>query len=297
MTEPGKNVIIKKVIKKISGGAHGGSWKVAYADFVTAMMAFFLLMWLLSMTEPEKKMKLAQYFKDFTIFSFEGAGIMDRELPKMSDKPSIVRAKIAHLSQVKGGGKPDEKSVNAIVKVSEFSTISLKKRLKKIIKVRLAGFKSYLNISENEKGVRIDIMSLEDDPLFELGKAELTPIMKKIINKFYDEILRKIENNIIIEGHTDAIYYLNDKSTNWELSTARASSVMRELVNSGFVSDRISMIAGYASTQPIIEENPRDPRNRRISIVIVFPEKEESAVENKVKLEIIDKHSEAKSMP
>lgn len=273
MAEQNKNIIIKRV-KKVVGGHHGGSWKVAFADFMTALMAFFLLMWLLSMTVPEKKIQLAQYFNDFTVFSSEGTGLLSQELNKMADTPALPKPKVAYLPQVDGKGQTEDKNTLVLPTAPPTNNpASPYKTLKKQIKTRLAIYKKNVNIVETEEGVRVDFMSLEDEPLFEIGQATLTPIMKKIIEKFYYDILSRLDNKITIEGHSDAIYYANDKRTNWELSTGRASEVRRMFENLGFNTDRLSLVAGYASTRPLIIENPKDPRNRRISLTILDPKK------------------------
>ncbi len=273
MAEQNKNIIIKRV-KKVVGGHHGGSWKVAFADFMTALMAFFLLMWLLSMTVPEKKIQLAQYFNDFTVFSSEGTGLLSQELNKMADTPALPKPKVAYLPQVEGQGQTDDKNTLVLPTATPTNNpASPYKTLKKQIKTRMAIYKKNVNVMETEEGVRVDFMSLEDEPLFEIGQVTLTPIMKKIIEKFYDDILSRLDNKISIEGHSDAIYYANDKKTNWELSTGRASEVRRMFENLGFNTDRLSLVAGYASTRPLIIENPKDPRNRRISLNILDPKK------------------------
>ena len=274
MAEQGKAPIIRKVKKVMAGGAHGGSWKVAFADFMTALMAFFLLMWLLSMTEPEKKIQLAQYFKEFTVFTSEGSGLMDKELNKMTDIPTKFKPKVAWLPQVEGMGQEDTKNTLLLPTARPSSNpASPYKTLKRNIKTRMAIYKKNINVIETEEGVRVDFMSLEDEPLFEIGQVTVTPMMKKIIEKFYNDILSRIDNKITLEGHSDAIYYANDKKTNWELSTGRASEVRRMFENLGFNSDRLSLVAGYASTRPLIPENPKDPRNRRISLTILDPKK------------------------
>lgn len=279
MAEPNKNIIIKRV-KKSAAGHHGGSWKVAFADFMTALMAFFLLMWLLSMTAPEKKIQLAQYFQDFSVFTSEGSGLLNKELNKMSDTPTQFRPKISYLPQVDGKGQSDAKGQsdgkNIILLPTAIPTnnpASPYKTLKKQVKTRMAIYKKNVNVVETEEGVRVDFMSLEDEPLFEIGQITFTPIMKKIVEKFHNDILSRIDNKISIEGHSDAIYYANDKKTNWELSTGRASEVRRMFENLGFDSDRVALVAGYASTRPLITENPKDPRNRRISLTILDPKK------------------------
>ena len=273
MAEQNKNIIIKRV-KKVAAGHHGGSWKVAFADFMTALMAFFLLMWLLSMTVPEKKIQLAQYFNDFTVFSSEGTGLLSKELNKMTDMPALPKPKVAYLPQVDGMGQTEDKNTLVLPTAKPTTNpASPYKTLKKQIKTRLAIYKKNVNTVETEEGVRVDFMSLEDEPLFEIGQATLTPIMKKIIEKFYYDILSRLENKITIKGHSDAIYYANDKRTNWELSTGRASEVRRMFENLGFNTDRLSLVAGYASTRPLIIENPKDPRNRRISITLLDPKK------------------------
>ena len=272
MAEAGKQPIIKKVIKKSGGGHHGGSWKVAYADFVTAMMAFFLLMWLLSMTEPEKKMQLAQYFKDFTVFSQEGAGMMQKDFEKMSDIQTTYKPKTSYLPQVGGGGGKEEPKDKVVIPTNEtIESMSPFKTFKKNIKTKMAMYKRHINVVQTEEGIKIDIMSLEDEPLFQIGKKEITETMKKILAKLNADILQYVDNKIAIEGHTDAIYFANDKQTNWELSTDRASEVRRELEKMGFNSDRLLSVTGYASTKPLIKENPKDTRNRRISFLIYDP--------------------------
>ena len=273
MAEPGKTPIIRKVKKVIGGGAHGGSWKVAFADFMTALMAFFLLMWLLSMTEPEKKVQLAQYFKDFTVFTSEGSGLLDKELNRMTDMPTRFKPKVSYLPQVDGQGQEENKNVLMLPTSTPSNPASPYKTLKKAIKTRMALYKKNINVVETKEGIRVDFMSLEDEPLFEIGQVTLTPLMKKILEKFYKDILSRLENKITLEGHSDAIYYVNDKRTNWELSTGRASEVRRAFENLGFNSDRLSLVAGYASTRPLIPENPKDPRNRRISLTLLDPKK------------------------
>lgn len=273
MAEQNKNIIIKRV-KKVMGGHHGGSWKVAFADFMTALMAFFLLMWLLSMTAPEKKIQLAQYFNDFSVFTSEGSGLLNQELNRMTDMPTRFKPKVAYLPQVDGQGT--EQNTNTLLlptATPSTNPASPYKTLKRSVKTRMALYKKNINVVETEEGVRVDFMSLEDEPLFEIGQVTLTPIMKKIIQKFHTDILSHIDNKITIEGHSDAIYYANDKKTNWELSTGRASEVRRLFETFGFDSDRLALVAGYASTRLLIPENPKDPRNRRISLTILDPKK------------------------
>ncbi|MBN2144204.1 MAG: OmpA family protein [Candidatus Aureabacteria bacterium] len=267
-----KSIIIKKV-KKVTGGSHGGSWKVAYADFVTAMMAFFLLLWLLSMVSPEKRAGVSYYFRSFTIFPKDGAGLLDKETIKMmDDQPIVLKPKfsVPPSDDEKDKGKSGQKNVKNLP--VGIHAVGLRDRIRKNIRSRLAVFKNHLSVSLSEDGVRVDIMDIEEDTLFPKGGTEINPTLKSILKELTNEILVRIDNKIIIEGHTDAFHYKPGKAyTNWELSADRALAVRRELEENGFDLKRLSMIIGYGSTRPYIKEDPKNPRNRRVSLVILLP--------------------------
>lgn len=246
-------VIIKKVKKKGHGGGHhGGQWKVAYADFVTAMMAFFLLMWLIAILAPETKKSLAQYFQEASIFNNSGKGFMDKNSGIMGEGPAPRL-----INQSPPGGEMN------------MSREEFRDRLKKDIETKLAEVKDQVWVEIFEGGVRIQMIDKEGSPMFALGSTELTPTARRIIRVIAQHI-RNMGNEVAIEGHTDSLSYSSNRYTNWELSTERASSARKALEEEGMNSDRLIRVAGYAAREPLIKDNPADPRNRRISIVLLF---------------------------
>jgi chemotaxis protein MotB len=252
-----KNIIIKKVKKGGHEGGHGGSWKVAYADFVTAMMAFFLLLWLITMVAPEKRARISAYFKSFNIFEKSGSSMM-------LDSPGGVAGE-------SGGkfGKLEKEFGKGITDTSP-SPESFKDKVKEDIEAKLSDVKDQVLVDVVEGGVKIELTDKEGRTMFPLGGSGLTPEAKEIL-KVITENFKDVDNKIAIEGHTDAISYSSNRYTNWELSTERASAARKELELNGLDPDRLSRVAGYAATDPLIKEDPNDPRNRRISLIILYP--------------------------
>jgi len=244
-------IIIKKV-KKVAGGHHGGSWKIAYADFLAGMMTFFLLMWLVSIMEPKTKAQVAAYFKKFNIFSKAGVSMLmefyrtgKMDIQKIQPLPH-------ELPEVKGEGE----------------------RFRRIIETRLKALQEHVLIetfekSDKEKIIKIEIVELINKPLFRPGSAELLPEGKEILRVIADEI-KDLPVLISVEGHTDAHPTRKGKLGNWELSTARAISAMLELEKNGVPPDKIVEVVGYADNFPLIKDNPYDPKNRRITLTIRF---------------------------
>jgi chemotaxis protein MotB len=245
-------VIIIKKIKKVSGGAHGGSWKVAFADFMTTLMALFLVMWLLAMIPPDKRAGVAQYFRAFKYFP-----VIQKTGDKVFDRGYQVKRKAMPIPMARP---------NVVIDKHK-----LKDKLKDMVEVNFPAVKQNISISAVEEGIRIEIVDTEGRLMFVAGSADPTPQAKAILSECYT-MLADIENRITVEGHTDASTYKGDEASNWELSVARANAVRRMLTAMGMAQDRISMVAGYAATKPIIPENPLDPRNRRVSIVVLYPE-------------------------
>jgi len=271
--EAGKPVIIKKVKKVTGGGAHGGSWKVAYADFVTAMMAFFLLMWLINMVSPEKKAKLSYYFKYYSIFDKGGWSLIAEGKGALRDAAGTDEqlSKIPQLDTDKRPPTPGEGTADAQkqVKVGDVERQKLKQELKREIEKKLGALKNQVSVTVHKKDVRIEIMDAEGRPIFPLGSAELNPNGKSIL-AVLSEKLKTLGNKISIEGHTDAVSFApGKKMTNWELSTERGNTARRFLETAGIYPERMAMVVGYADTKPLIKEDPNDPRNRRICVVIL----------------------------
>ncbi|MEJ5300387.1 MAG: OmpA family protein [Thermodesulforhabdaceae bacterium] len=263
--------IIKKVKKVSGGGHHGGSWKVAYADFMTAMMAFFLLLWLITMTSPEKRARLAQYFKYFSIFEKSGSSILEGQ-PGVTPYPGTPQMEQIREEEP----KKDEEEYREPSSGSEIGGIpklkkgELAEKLKFLVQYSLIEVKDQVMIDVVPEGVRIQIVDQEGKPMFAPGSAQLSPEAKKILKVITDAI-NGLDNRITIDGHTDASGYASGKYTNWELSTARASAARQEMERDGLNPDRIARVSGYAATQPLFPD-PNDSRNRRISITILFPD-------------------------
>ena len=260
----GQSIIIKKVKKGGHGGHHGGGWKVAYADFMTAMMAFFLLMWLISMVAPEKRARISHYFKHFSIFEKGGSTFLD--LNKV--KPSVQLVENEGYGETQQGGEQSEpgsmvgKLANEIMTPDE-----VEQKLRTAIQQKLTDVKDQIVTKTFEGGLRIEVVDKEGNPLFPSGSSEMTA-SGKIILKVISDTIKSLTCKIALEGHTDARSYSSAYYSNWELSTERALSAKKEIERNGFACDRLIRVAGYAATAPFIRENPADPRNRRISIVL-----------------------------
>jgi len=264
MADKSKTIIVKKV-KRGHDGAHGGSWKVAYADFVTAMMAFFLLMWLLAMVSPEKRAAISDYFKHFSIFEQSGKSFM-KESSQILEKPA-GEVKTINKEYAQGLG--------------EMSAEQFKNKLKKAIDEKLKGLKEHLMVDTVDDGVRIQLVDTEGKPMFRPGSAEPSPSAMEIL-RFVSDNIKDMPNKIAVEGHTDSSPLHKQKYTNWELSTERASAARRLLQEDGIDSDRVARVSGYADTELLYKDNPTDSRNRRISIILLQEKVQEPPKPNPV---------------
>jgi chemotaxis protein MotB len=270
MEERPQQIIIKKIKKNKGGGAHGGSWKVAYADFVTAMMAFFLLLWLLSMVSEEKKAALSVYFNKYSIFQESGSSAITTKNARITDPNFMTPAKDDSFKTAgmatqgrKTGEFTHKKKQNADIKDEE-----LVKKIRSSVDEKMAGLRDQILVDVIEGGVRIQIIDTEGSIMFPLGSAQPTAKAKEIL-KLVSANLNEMSGRIVVEGHTDSAPFKGGQITNWELSTSRASSARKELEENGVDSSRIARVVGYADTELLIPLDPRDPRNRRISIIIL----------------------------
>jgi len=258
-----KSIIIKKIKKVQGGGHHGGTWKVAFADFMTGMMAFFLLMWLVNMTTKPQKEKLAHYFQEYSIFAEGGAGGTTQMI---STEQAATEAQITITQSPPTSGKIEGEGSAADLE-------QFKEQLQQEIEQRLADLKDQVRIEVFEGGVKVDIMDKEGNPMFPLGSTTLTESGQRILRVLCDNI-KNTSTRIAIEGHTDAVSYAKKEFGNWELSTSRASAARLEVEKNGIPSSRLIRVSGYAATEPIIKDNAFDPRNRRISLRL-YPEKKD----------------------
>ncbi len=250
-----KQKIIIKRVKKVTGeGGHGGSWKVAYADFVTAMMAFFLLLWLITMVAPEKRARLSTYFKHFSIFQQSGQSFLEKssEVFKQAGEPGVR--------------VPQEMTSQNPMRPEQF-----KEAIKNAIEMKLGDIKDQIMVDVFEGGVRIQLVDKEGKPMFDLGSSQPTALAIRIMQVIGEQI-RALPNPVSVEGHTDSLTYKSSAYGNWELSTERALAAKKQLEGFGLNSNRLTRIAGYADTVPFVKEDTEDPRNRRISIILLFPE-------------------------
>ncbi len=256
-----QKIIIKKV-KKVQGGHHGGSWKVAYADFVTAMMAFFLLLWLITMVSPEKRARVATYFTEFSIFEKGGTSFMEKT-SEIFNEPGRTSDKIFTPEYYSAFGDRMTPEV-------------LKETIKEAAETLLGDIKDQILVKVVKEGVKIEIVDKNGSSMFSMGSAVLTPTAMEVLRVLADKI-KDIENKLFIEGHTDSYSYLsNSDYSNWELSSDRANAARRYLENLGVSPARIVRVVGYADKDPLFKDNPQDPKNRRISIIILFEEKKPS---------------------
>ena len=286
MSDDSTRPIVIKRKKVVAGGGHGGAWKIAYADFVTAMMAFFLLMWLLGSTSTGDLKGLAEYFQNPLKVSLSGGS-------GAGDATSILKGggKVLTSSsgQVKDGDvQSQRKTPNVRDARSDELRREFEKRekamlnaLKKDIEQLIEGnsalrqFKNQLMIEVTPEGLRIQILDEKNRPMFDSGSAQLLPHTRELLHELGKQ-LNEVPNRLTISGHTDASQYAaGDRGMgNWELSSERANAARRELVGGGMQDNKLLRVIGQGSATPLDKANPLNPVNRRISIVVLNKESE-----------------------
>ncbi len=274
--------IIVKKIKKGGHGHHGGAWKIAYADFVTAMMAFFLLMWLLGSTTEGDKKGIADYFNSpLKISMMGGSG--------SGDSSSIIKGGGSDLSrsggQVKNGEVEAKKrslnlqALKAEQKRAEMAKLkAIKEKVEDVLasNPKLAAMKSQIQLDMTADGLRIQIVDEQNRAMFDSGSAYVKPYMRDLLREI-GLVLAEVPNRLTLEGHTDAQAFAGgDRGySNWELSSDRANSSRRELVAGGLPDEHVLRVQGLASSQLFEPADPASPANRRISIIVMNREAEE----------------------
>ncbi|TXT25063.1 MAG: chemotaxis protein MotB [Gallionellaceae bacterium] len=284
MASDEKRPIVIKRIKKVAGGHHGGAWKIAYADFVTAMMAFFLLMWLLGSTAKGDLDGIAEYFKTPLKVALAGGS-------GSGDSSSIIKGGGKDLTrsegQVKQGELPTvKKTVNLKAAQEEFlrqellKLKELKLNIEKAIdaNAKLAPFKKQILLDITSEGLRIQIVDELNRPMFQSGRAELEPHTREILHEI-GSTLNQVQNKVSLSGHTDAQAYSSGGKgySNWELSADRANASRRELIAGGMSDEKIVRVVGLSSAVLFDKSDPLNPINRRISIIVMNKKAEESA--------------------
>jgi len=274
--------IIIKRIKKGGHAAHGGAWKIAYADFVTAMMAFFLLMWLLGSTAKGELEGIASYFSNpvkVSLMGGDGTGNSDSILPgggrDLSRSSGQVDAGEAERAAKLMGAQMAraEQARRDAVRID-----ALQRKIQELIAStpQLTEYGSQIRLDKTQDGLYIQIVDEQNRPMFDTGSALVKPYMRDILRAIGAAMV-DVENRIALAGHTDAIPYGSGQRgySNWELSADRANASRRELVAGGLPDDKLLRVEGLASSRLLHPEKPNDPTNRRISIVILTQEAEQ----------------------
>ncbi len=283
MSDESQRPIIIKRRKVVAAGAHGGAWKIAYADFVTAMMAFFLLMWLLGSTTKGELEGIADYFKNPLRLTMQGgsgagdatsiikgggkdltrsAGQMDRALIRERKRPIDLEAAQAELEKREMARLEDLKGkLDAVIEANPALNI----------------YRRQLLIDITSEGLRIQIVDEKNRPMFELGRAQLLSHTKDILHEI-GKVLNEVPNRISLSGHTDATPYFGGERgySNWELSTERANASRRELLAGGMREDKVMRVVGLSSAVLFNKADPLSPVNRRISVIVMKKRTEDS---------------------
>ena len=270
-----KPSIVVKKIKKVAAGHHGGAWKIAYADFVTAMMAFFLLMWLLGSTAQGDLQGIAEYFKTplkVALAGGTGAGSADSILngggKDLTKKDGQVNKNSNVLTQKTNVNISKAEQAKAELEVLK----QLKAKIQAAIDAdpKLSKFRNQLLLDLTQDGLRIQIVDEKNRPMFDKSKAELQPYARDLL-RLIGKTLNGVNNKISLSGHTDPLPYPNGEKSysNWELSADRANASRRELVYGGMDEKKILQVLGVSSAIPLDKKDPLNPVNRRISIIIM----------------------------
>lgn len=299
MADENARPIVIKRIKKVAGGHHGGAWKIAYADFVTAMMAFFLLMWLLGSTAKGDLVGISEYFKTpLKVAMAGGSGSGDSSSVIQGGGEDLTR----RAGQVKrGDSEPVNKTYDlqaakaALARAEGERLASLKAKLESAIEVNpmLKKYQNQLLLDITSEGLRIQIVDEKNRPMFNLARAELQPYTKDILH-IIGMVLNEVPNKIGISGHTDSTPYSSDAGySNWELSADRANASRREMVIGGLADDKVLRVVGLASAAHLDPQDPFSAVNRRISIIVMNKRTEEAVRRDAATLDVPAEDAEA----
>jgi len=284
MSEDNQRPIIVKRVKKHAGGHHGGAWKIAYADFVTAMVAFFLLMWLLGSTTSGDLKGIAEYFQTPLKVALAGGS-------GSGDSSSVIKGGGQDLTRTEGQMKKGEipaekKTINLKAAAAELARKEktklqdLKERIQRAIEdnAALRQYSKQILLDITSEGLRIQIVDEQNRPMFASGSAQLQAYSRDILREIA-KALNDVPNRISISGHTDAQAYSGGTMgySNWELSADRANAARRELIGGGLVETRMLRVVGLSSAVLFDADNPLNPINRRISIIVMNKKTEDAA--------------------
>jgi chemotaxis protein MotB len=302
-SEKAKSTIVIKRIKKAGHAAHGAAWKIAYADFVTAMMAFFLLMWLLGSTTKGDLKGIAEYFQTpLQVAMAGGSG--------SGDATSIINGGGEDLTRVVGqrkrGEREDRRKSGERLQQEQrrreqlARMEELKARVDGAIlaNATLSEFRNQIRVEITPDGLRIQIVDDFKRPMFDLGGATVKSYMREILREI-GKILNDVDNRIALTGHTDAAPYSGGQRaySNWELSADRANASRRELIAGGMDPQKIARVVGLADSSLLDKDDPRNPLNRRISIIVLNKIAEERLARAGGEIEAGDPDQVTQSLP
>jgi len=281
-------ILIKKVKKVSGGGHHGGAWKVAYADFVTAMMAFFLLMWLINTTSPEQKRGIADYFAPASVSeTTSGSGgilggtALGADGSKSAGSSSIIQDLAPDSKNPNDGKNKDASKANA----ENASTEAIRKELEKREEAafasaaqslrqslqdmpELAELSKNIIIDQTPEGLRIQLVDQEGRSMFDQGSTKPNP-RAALLLRAVSKVINQLPNRVSIYGHTSANQGGGKAEGDWMLSSGRAEASRRVLQSAGVDADRIYQVSGKAASEPLYPDDPALPGNRRIAIVLL----------------------------
>ncbi|CUA84480.1 MULTISPECIES: flagellar motor protein MotB [Gulbenkiania] len=277
MADESQRPIIVKRIKKGGHGHHGGAWKIAYADFVTAMMAFFLLMWLLGSVSQGSLAGIAEFFRTplkVALSGGEGAG----------DAQSVIKGGGTDLTrqagQVKRGAREQE------VEAEKSRLSQLQRKIQSAIDQSnlLKEYRNQVKLELTPEGLKIQLIDEQNRPMFSSGSSQMMPHTRAILQELSRD-LNQLPNRISISGHTDATPYSGGQGgySNWELSADRANAARRELIAGGLMQDKVLRVVGLAAADPLNPGNVFSPENRRIAIVVLNKETERTILNDGLK--------------
>jgi chemotaxis protein MotB len=247
-------IVIKKIKKRAHAGAHGGAWKVAYADFVTAMMALFMVLWLLTQADMKVRQQIAQYFREQGVLTGGMAINTDLSAAK-SREPKVVANDIVVVQGEEEHLKAQKEEITKALEQAAQSD------------PQLAAVKDQVLIQVTDAGLSIQVVDKGKGLLFDLSSAALKPPLVDLLKRLGEQ-LGKLPNHIHVGGHTDGRPFPpNAPITNWELSTARANAARRVLEASGLWPGQLTRVIGYADSEPLVPERPLADQNRRLSIL------------------------------
>ena len=283
MADENEGGIVKKCKKRKCEEGGGSAWEIAYGDFMTSMMAFFLVMWLIAATNVKQRKILSTYFTNPGATSLtEGStqmptkGVFDvgsRSLTLSTKIPEMPLPTIENQKNVHGKGlipkilKDRGGSINKNKNILNLHTAMTKIEQEILKNKELLKYKNQIKMDVTEKGLRIVMFDKNEKPMFAPGSAELEPYAKQVL-AIVAKQLRSVSNKIAIEGYTDSTVYASNGVSNWELSSMRANAARRELEKNGIAHDRFDSVTGYADTRPVPGTNPQDAVNRRVVIIV-----------------------------